>query len=118
VGVRTTGSSSKDLDNILIAVLKVVEEELKPHAEPWSLAPHIDGSGVDPTPRDAALSRVRTISSSNTWAYQVLELHRVTDEPGEGSVTLIPGLGWNGDSLWDEAEQIVDRHLEELCDER
>lgn len=28
--------NAKDLDNILIDVLSVVEQELKPHAAPWS----------------------------------------------------------------------------------
>lgn len=78
-----------------------------------STAP-IEGVGVDYSDRDKALARLRTISSSNTWAYQVLELHRGPKEPDAGSVILVPGLGWNQESLWDEAERIVDRHLEEL----
>jgi hypothetical protein len=111
-------ANAKDLDNILMTVLMAMENELKPHAEPWLLTPPIEGTVPGPDPdRDAHLARARAISgSSNTWAYQVLELHRRPMDPDQGCLVLVPSLGWNGASLWHEAEQVVERHLENLDD--
>jgi hypothetical protein len=54
---KRTPGDVKDLDNILMDVLKVAGEELKPHAEPWSLAPPIDYPGAPrPDPRELALA--------------------------------------------------------------
>jgi hypothetical protein len=69
-------SREKELDNILITVLSILEDELKPHAAPWALAPPVslDGEPVEP----AQQSRV---SGSQTWVYQVLELCRTSEDP-------------------------------------
>ncbi|MDX6362753.1 MAG: hypothetical protein QOC85_1763 [Streptomyces sp.] len=95
----------KDLDNILITVLTALEEEIKPDAAPWSLAPPLVGDGAESEPR-------RRVPGSQTWAYQVLELHRGPYDPGQGSLTVVPGLGWNRKSIWAEAADFVKQALE------
>lgn len=57
----------KDLDNILITVLSILEAELKPHATPWALAPRVslDGEPTEPHGPPA-------VSGSQTWACQRL----------------------------------------------
>jgi hypothetical protein len=98
---------AKDLDNILITVLTALEAELKPHATPWALAPpvSVDGEAL-------AEARTPTVPGSQTWAYQVLELHRTPDDPDGGSLIVVPGLGWNRRSFWAEAGDFLQQELE------
>lgn len=109
---------TKDLDNVLIKVLTALEEQLKPHAEPWLLLPDVAADGSEPDPDLAERkARYRSFTSSHTWAYQVLELHRGPDDPEQGSLVVVPGLGWNRKSIWAEAEDFVEERLRKLVDE-
>jgi hypothetical protein len=91
-------ANAKDLDNLLIKVLTIMDDELRPDAE------------------TAAFLGWRR-SEPLLWAYQVLELHRGPADPDQGTLLLIPGLGWNDDSVWTEAEDLVERRLKKLVDE-
>jgi hypothetical protein len=111
-------SDVKDLDNILIKVLTALEEQLKPNAEPWLLLPDVSVEGSEPDPDLAERkARYRSYTGSHTWAYQVLELHREPGDPDQGSLVVVPGLGWNRKSIWAEAEDFVERRLQKLMDE-
>jgi len=103
----------KDLDNILIDVLAIMEEEVKPHPEPWRLAsPGVWPDGdTDHVSRSEDRARSRGLSISGTWAYQVLELHRQPADTDQGALILVPGLGWNHMSIWSEAERFVEQRL-------
>lgn len=109
-------ANTKDLDNILIEVLAIMEDELKPHGEPWLLAPPISGEelGAETDSRAERLGQQQSVSGSKTWAYQVLELRRGLNDPEEGALVVIPGLGWNRRSIWSEAEQFVEQRLEKI----
>lgn len=107
----------KDLDNVLIKVLTVLEQELQPHPEPWLLLPEIEVEGTESNHRGAERAlRHRSLTGSKTWAYQVFELHRQPSDPPQGSLVVVPGLGWNRRSIWEEAEDFVGQRLRKLLD--
>ncbi len=103
----------KDLDNILINVLAIMEEEVKPHPEPWHLAPPAvwPDRDTDDVSRSEDRDRSRGLDISGTWTYQVLELHRQPADTDQGALVLVPGLGWNRMSIWSEAERFVEQRL-------
>jgi hypothetical protein len=86
---------TKDLDNIALTLIGVVEEEFGLVADPQR-ATHPHG-----------------LSS-----FQVIELARTETDPPEGWVALVPGLGWNSMSYWHEAAHLNDQILERLADRR
>jgi hypothetical protein len=131
---KRRGGGIKDLDNILMRILKIMEDELKPHPAPWLLCPPVSIQGGRHSYRDFAdpwvsidepggprpghqSARRNENTGSGTWAYQVLELHRRPMDSDEGALVVIPGLGWNRRSVWSEAERYVERRLKKLVDE-
>lgn len=101
----------KDLDNILINVLTIMEDEIKPHPEPWHLAPPVVRPDGDTDDVSRPENRDRRLNVSGTWAYQVLELRRQPADTDQGALILVPGLGWNRMSIWSEAERFVEQRL-------
>ena len=107
----------KDLDNLALEVVPVVEEHFRPHQEPWLL----DGTHVglpaglrnrDNELRKRRLARLRSLGEYSVWAYQVIELHRRPEHPREGWMSVILGHGENRRSMWGEAEDYLTQALE------
>lgn len=109
----------KDLDNLALEVLPVIEQHFRPHREPWLLGP--EQFGLQPGHRASqaddqqrrALARLRSVHEYGVWAYQAIELHRRADHPPHGWMAVMLGHGENALSLWEAAAHDVDR-LEEL----
>lgn len=102
----------KDLDNILIDVLSILEAEVSPNAMPWTLAPPLSEDGAEPAEVEAR----PPVAGSQTWAYHVMELHRGDNDPDEGSLVIVPGLAWNRRSIWVEASDFVAQAWKRLDD--
>lgn len=105
--VVVPSKQGKDLDNIALTALPIAHEILRPHIEPFLLAPTYKGSEPDPW-RVEALARLRSLNAYSVRAYQVIELPRISSDPPEGQLRLSLGLhsGW---SLWDRAADNVDQ---------
>jgi hypothetical protein len=106
----------KDLDNIALTALPIAHEILKPHIEPFLLAPTYKNSEPDPW-RVEALARLRSLNAYSVRAYQVIELPRISSDPPEGQLRLSLGLhsGW---SLWDRAAEHVDQAVKRYRQDR
>jgi hypothetical protein len=108
--------TAKDLDNILINVLRGVDQYFKPPAEPYLVGPYdaddaqILGQRLADW-RQAGLARLKSLGDTAIWAYQVLELHRHRDDPPAGKLLLILGHGMNMRSVWDEAATYLDDYF-------
>lgn len=104
---------ARDLDNILLDLLPVVDEIMRPPQEPWLL----DAAGAldevredDPiaTCKRRGLRRLRSVIEHGVWSAQVLELKRAHDDPPEGRLAMMLGHGENMESLWAEALSRLD----------
>lgn len=107
----------KDLDNLALDVVPVINRHFRPHQEPWLL----DGTHAglpaglrqrDEHHRQRQLTRLRSVGEYSVWAYQVIELHRRPEHPVEGWVSVVLGHGENRHSVWGEAENYVTRMLD------
>lgn len=98
----------RDLDNILLDLLPVVDEIMKPPQEPW-LRSAVDALEEIPDDDPSAesqrrgLQRLRSVVEHGVWSCQVLELKKLADDPPEGALGMILGHGENMRSLWTEA---------------
>lgn len=104
----------RDLDNILLDVLPIVDEIMKPPQEPWLMsaveaADEMDDE-VDPMAgwRRRGLRRLRSLIEHGMWSCQVVELARTETDPREGVLAAILGHGENMRSLWEEAAVRLD----------
>lgn len=102
----------KDLDNIVIDVVRAVNSELEPYAEPWRLAPKApldrdDGRRAEVSTQTATKERVGITS------YEVIELARSNDDPTDGTLTMVLGHGDVYTSTWEAAASFVDKRLDE-----
>lgn len=106
----------KDLDNIALTALLIAHEILKPHIEPFLLAPTYKNNEPEPW-RVEALARLRSLNAYSVRAYQVIELPRISSDPPEGQLRLSLGLhsGW---SLWDRAAEYVDQEVKQYQENR
>lgn len=107
----------KDLDNLALEVVPLINRHFRPHQEPWLL----DGPDVGlpaglrnrDRERERQLARLRSVGEYSVWAYQVIELHRRPDHPAEGWASVVLGHGENRHSVWGEAEDYVTRQLQQ-----
>jgi hypothetical protein len=93
----------------------------KPHPEPWLLAPDparlaSEADLARVAEKEARLARLKALGGSAIAAYQALELHREAEDPQEGKLVIVPGHGWNARSLWEDADDVVNRLLDALKD--
>ncbi|WDZ84034.1 hypothetical protein [Micromonospora cathayae] len=98
----------KDLDNIALDVLPTAHEVLKPHVEPWLLAPTFGEIGEH---REKALRRMRSINAQSVTTYQVIELQRIPEDPEAGLLRLALGRGDQYDSFWTETYDLVRKRV-------
>ncbi|MFI5950406.1 hypothetical protein ACIA8B_22850 [Micromonospora chalcea] len=101
----------KDLDNIALDVLPTAHEVLKPHVEPWLLAPTFGEIGEH---REKALRRMRSINAQSVTTYQVIELQRIPEDPKAGLLRLVLGRGDQYDSFWTETYDLVRKRLSRI----
>lgn len=105
----------KDLDNLALDVLPVIEKHFRPPRDPWLLRPPRPNLPEDVADtahdewRRRGLSRVRSIGEHGVWAYQVIELRRRPEHPPHGWMAVMLGHGEHQESLWEAAERDVDR---------
>jgi hypothetical protein len=108
----------RDLDNILLDVLPIVDEIMKPPQEPWlmSAMEAADESDYEVDPmaewRRRGLRRLRSVIEHGVWSCQVVELARTETDPPEGVLAAILGHGENRRSLWEEAADRLDHEHE------
>jgi len=98
-------AQGKDLDNIVLNVIRAVNAVLQPHPEPWLLTPNL-------VPADSVGEEARQSRQVGVASYQVIELARAEDDPAEGTLTMVLGHGDNVRSIWAAAAHFVDRRLE------
>jgi hypothetical protein len=100
----------KDLDNLAIKILPIAHDVLKPHIEPYWLAPVYP----DEQPRAwkaEASKRLRSINAYSVRSYQVVELPRSRSDPPEGVLRLALGRD-SPHSWWDKAARYLDKVIE------
>jgi hypothetical protein len=102
----------KDLDNIALTVLPIVHDVLKPHIEPYLLAPTRPDGDLDPD-RDEALNRLRSLNANSVTAYQVIELPRSKQDSPEGTLRLVLGAD-TGRSWWETIADYTDQMADEF----
>lgn len=111
--------SAKDLDNILIDVMGSIGRHFKSSAERGIAGlPHqgVDIAGecrTQPVAEESSDGRLRSLTNTAIWSYQVLELARHADDSPEGVVQLVLGHGLNMYSIWDEASRYVDDYFDD-----
>lgn len=104
----------KDLDNIAREVLPIAHEVLKPHIEPYLLAPTPPEYEREPW-RVEAFQRLRSLNANSVIAYQVIELPRSPQDPPEGVLRLALGPVTHR-SWWEHAADFVEKKLERVDD--
>ncbi|MEZ0073576.1 hypothetical protein [Planotetraspora sp. GP83] len=100
----------KDLDNIARVALPVVHDVLRPHIEPYLLAPQPPDEEPKPW-REEALRRLRSLNANSVAAYQVIELPRAPHDPREGVLRFALGSTHSYRSWWDQAAAYVDERI-------
>lgn len=100
----------KDLDNIPLAVLLIAHDVLKPHIQPYILAPRIRGVEDKPWWTEAK-QRLRSVNANSVTAYQVVELPRSPSDPPEGVFRIALGRH-SRKSWWHRAAGHLDALIE------
>jgi hypothetical protein len=116
ITILVVSPHDKDLDNLALEVVPVINEHFKPHQAPWLLDATYVGmpAGLrryDVERRRRQLAQLKSVGELSVWAYQVIELHRRPEHPPEGWVSVVLGHGENRRSVWGEAEDYVDAVL-------
>lgn len=106
-------AQGKDLDNIVLDVMKAVNAHFRPHQEPWLLSPSYPESDDRQEWRAEALKRLRQTVETGVASYQIIELARTEQDSEDGALTMILGHGDNMTSTWEEAGDYVDSQLSE-----
>lgn len=105
----------RDLDNILLDVLPIVDEIMKPPQEPWLMSA-VEAADDETGPmaewKRRRLRRLRSVIEQGVWSCQVVELARNDTDPPEGVLAAILGHGENMRSLWEEAANHLDKEHE------
>lgn len=99
---------ARDLDNILLDLLPVVDDIMRPPQEPWLLsAASSVGEIRDDDPmaerKQRGLRRLKSVIEHGVWSAQLIELNRTDDDPPEGALAMMLGHGESMRSLWAEA---------------
>jgi len=108
---------SKDLDNVILALLAELDRQWRPPAAPLLLSPALS----DPLPPGTEYlrewyskerARIKTLGDTAIRSYQILELKRHRGDPPQGALMLFPGNGSVHGSLWAEADRYLEEHFD------
>lgn len=104
----------RDLDNILLDLLPIVDQHMKPPQEPWLTSALDPAHAIEPdTPEGArrarAIRRIRSVVEYGVWSCQVIEIARVVGDPADGILTAVLGHGETRRSAWEQATDLLQR---------
>ena len=105
----------KDLDNIVLEVLPLVHEVLRPDPKPWMAS--FTGLPDDVRARhQESRDRLQRLNRHSVASYEIIRLRRHHDDPPGGLFRLALGNGSEIGSTWSRIARYVDVNIESLPD--